>query len=185
MRQLTIERAAAIILFALLFALATRIPIDTDIWWHLRSGQYTLTNGMIHADPFSFTKMGEAWVNHSWGAQIILLSFWQLAGNFGLAIYTAALATGGMWFVYRMSSGSVYLRAFALVIGASTAAVFWSPRPQMLSFFLSTLILFLLHLHKQEKKDYLWWIPPIMCLWGEPARWIFHWFHFPDWLGCW
>ena len=58
MRQLTIERAAAIILFALLFALATRIPVDTDIWWHLRSGQYTLTNGMIHADPFFVHQSG-------------------------------------------------------------------------------------------------------------------------------
>lgn len=167
MRQLTIERAAAIILFALLFALATRIPVDTDVWWHLRSGQFTLSNGIIHTDPFSFTKAGVPWVNHSWGAQIILYGVWQLAGSFGLAVYTAALATGGMWFVYRMSSGSVYLRAFALVIGAATAAVFWSPRPQMLSFFLSTVILYLLYLHKREKKDHLWWIPPIMCLWGN------------------
>jgi hypothetical protein len=167
MRQLTIERAAAIILFALLFALATRIPVDTDVWWHLRSGQFILSNGIIHADPFSFTKAGEAWVNHSWGAQIILYGVWQLAGSFGLAVYTAALAIGGMWFVYRMSSGSVYLRAFALVIGAATAAVFWSPRPQMLSFFLSAVILYLLYVYKREKKDHLWWIPPIMCLWGN------------------
>lgn len=167
MRQLTIERAAAIILFALLFALATRIPVDTDVWWHLRSGQYMLTNGIIQADPFSFTKFGEPWINHSWGSQILLNAVWQAAGNFGLAIYVAALATGGMWFVYRMSAGNVYLKAFALVIGASTAAVFWSPRPQMVSFFLSTVVLYLLYLHKREKIDRLWLIPLIMGLWGN------------------
>ncbi len=167
MRRLTIERAAAIILFALLFALATRIPVDTDVWWHLRAGQYTLANGMIRVDPFSFTKAGEAWINHSWGSQIILYAVWQVAGNFGLAIYVAALATGGMWFVYKMCSGNVYLKAFALVVGAATAAVFWSPRPQMLSFFLSTVILYLLYLQKREKIDRLWLIPPIMCLWGN------------------
>src|SRR5687768_2188924 len=122
MRQLTIERAAAIILFALLFALAARIPIDTDTWWHIRSGQYTLSQGMIYADPFSFTKADEPWINHSWGAQIILYLVWQVAGNFGLSIYVAALATAGMYVVYRMSAGSVYLRAFALVMGAATAA---------------------------------------------------------------
>ncbi|MEZ4667339.1 MAG: hypothetical protein R3E39_05385 [Anaerolineae bacterium] len=166
-RKLTIERTAAIIIFLLLFAMATRIPVDTDIWWHLRAGQYTLSNGMIYADAFSYTKAGMEWVNHSWGAQVILFGVWQVAGNFGLAVYTAVLATGGMWFIYRMSAGSVYLRAFALVVGAATAAVFWSPRPQMLSFFLSTVILYLLHLHKREKKDYLWWIPPIMCIWGN------------------
>lgn len=167
MRQLTIERAAGIILFALLFALATRIPVDTDVWWHLRSGQYMLSNGIIHADPFSFTKLGSPWINHSWGAQVVLYAVWQVAGNFGLAIYVSVLATGGMWFVYRMSSGNVYVKAFALVIGASTAAVFWSPRPQMLSFFLSALVLYLLHLQKREKVDRLWLIPPVMAVWGN------------------
>jgi len=167
MRQLTIERSAVIILFALLFALATFIPLDTDTWWHIRSGEYTLTHGMIYADPFSFTKAGEPWTNHSWGAQIVLYGFWRLAGNFGLAIYTSALATAGMAVVYRMCTGNVYLRAFALVIGASTAAVFWSPRPQMISFFLSTVILYLLYLHKRKKIDRLWLVPVVMGIWGN------------------
>src|SRR5262249_27914513 len=138
-----------------------------DIWWHLRAGQYTLTQGMIYTDPFSFTKLGVEWTNQSWGAQIILYGIWQIAGNFGLAIYTAGLATLGMWFVYRMSAGSVYLRAFALVIGAATAAVFWSPRPQMFSFLFSTVILYLLYLHKRKKVDRLWLIPPLMLIWGN------------------
>lgn len=167
MRQLTIERAAVIILFSLLFALATRVPIDTDTWWHIRSGEYTLSQGMIYADPFSFTKAGEPWINHSWGAQIILYAAWQMGGNFGLAIYTAALATAGMYLIYRMCAGNVYLRAFALVVGAATAAVFWSPRPQMLSFFLSTVILYLLFLYKRKQIDYLWLIPALMLVWGN------------------
>lgn len=167
MRQLTTERAAIIILFALLFALAARIPTDTDTWWHIRSGEHTLTQGMIYADPFSFTKAGEPWINHSWGAQIILYGAWQLAGNAGLAVYTAGLATAGMWFIYRMCAGNTYLRAFALVLGAATAAVFWSPRPQMLSFVLSAAVLYLLHLHKRRGIDRLWWIPVIIGVWGN------------------
>ena len=165
MRQLTIERAAFIIIFALLFALATRIPIDTDTWWHLRSGEHTLTQGMIHADPFSFTFNGQPWINHSWGAQVVMLAFWRVAGNLGLAVFTSLLATAGMYMVYRMSAGNVYLRGFALVIGAATAAVFWSPRPQMFTFFLSAVILYLLYLYKREKVDRLWLIPVVMLLW--------------------
>jgi hypothetical protein len=167
MRQLTIERAAAIILFALLFAMAARIPNDTDTWWHLRSADYILSHGFIYADPFSFTKLGQPWIDHSWGSQLILYGFWKLGGNFGLAIYTAALATAGMYLVYRMCEGNVYLRAFAVVLGAATAAVFWSARPQMLSFFLSTVILYLLYLYRRKKVDRLWLIPPIMAVWGN------------------
>jgi hypothetical protein len=167
MRQLTIERTAVLILFALLFAMAARIPVDTDVWWHIRSGEYTLTQGMIHADPFSYTRAGEAWINHSWGSQVVLYAIWQAAGSFGLAVFTAALATGGMVFVYRVSSGNAYLRAFALVLGAATAAVFWSPRPQMFSFFFTALLLYILHIHKREKRDVLWGIPVLMAVWGN------------------
>jgi len=79
----------------------------------------------------------------------------------------ALLATLGMWYVYRVSAGSVYLRAFTLVIGAATAAVFWSPRPQMFSFLLSAVLLYLLHLHRREGLDRLWLIPVLMAIWGN------------------
>jgi len=165
MRQLTIERTAAVVVFLLLFALAVRIPADSDMYWHIASGEYTLTQGFIRADPFSFTKAGVAWINHSWGAQLVLYIVWTAAGSAGLALYTAALATAGMYFVYRTSSGSVYLRAFALVLGASTAAVFWSPRPQMFSFVFSAFVLYLLRDYTLRGKDRLWWIVPLMVMW--------------------
>lgn len=167
LRRLTIERTTEIILFALLLALATRIPLDTDTWWHLRSGDYTLTHGMIHTDPFSHTMSGQPWINHSWLSQIVLLGAWRLAGDAGLALYTALLATGGMVMVYRMSSGSVYIRAFAVILGAAAAAVFWSARPQMMSFFLSAVLLYLLQLYRVRQIDRLWWIPVLMALWGN------------------
>jgi hypothetical protein len=167
MRQLTIERLMLIIVFVLLFTLATRIPVDTDTWWHIRSGEYTLTRGMIYTDQFSFTVNGQPWINHSWGSQLILFGVWRLAGNVGLSLYTSVLATAGMAFVYRMCEGNVYLRSFALVIGAATAAVFWSARPQMVSFFLSTVLLYILYLHKRKKIDRIWFIPLLMALWGN------------------
>ncbi len=167
MQQLTIERAAAIILFALLFALAARIPVDTDTWWHIRSGEYTLAQGMIYTDPFSLTRAGEPWVNHSWGAQLILAAVWRVGGNLGLAVYVAALATAGMALVYGLSPGNVYLRAFTTVLGAAAAAVFWSARPQMLSFVLSAGVLYILCSFRRRHADHLWWLPVIMGIWGN------------------
>jgi hypothetical protein len=167
MRGLTIERTMTIILFALIFAIAARIPVDTDTWWHIRSGGYTLTHGMIYADPFSFTRLGAPWINHSWGAQVILYGVWQVAGSFGLAVFVAALATVGMFFVYKMCEGSPYMRAFALILGATAAAVFWSARPQMFSFALSAVVLYILYLYRRKKADRLWLIPIIMGVWGN------------------
>ena len=70
-----------------------------------------------------------------------------------------------MALVYRMCAGNIYSRAFVVIIGAAAAAVFWSVRPQMVSFFLSTVVLYLLYLFKRQQKDFLWAIPPLMVLW--------------------
>jgi hypothetical protein len=53
------------------------------------------------------------------------------------------------------------------VLAAAAAAVFWSPRPQMFSFMLGALVLYLLHLYKRERVDRLWLIPPIMMIWAN------------------
>ena len=166
-RRLTVERVTQVALFALVFAMATRIPLDTDTWWHIRSGEYTLTNGFIYEDPFSHTRADTVWVNHSWGTQIVIYGAYTLLGDAGLALYTAALATAGMFFVYKMCAGNTYLRAFAVILGGAAAAVFWSPRPQMVSFLLSAVILYLLFRYKFGGVDRLWWIPPIMGLWAN------------------
>lgn len=166
--RLTIERTMTLILFMLLFALATRIPLDTDTWWHLRAGQWMVENRQIIAgDPFSHTAAGEVRVQADWLSQVILYGIWSLAGDFGMALFTSILATAGMWMLFRGSEGSTYLRAFLIVLGAATAAVFWSARPQMFTFFLSTVVVYLLYLYKRRQIDRLWWLVPLMLVWAN------------------
>jgi hypothetical protein len=59
------------------------------------------------------------------------------------------------------------MRAFALILGATAAAVFWSARPQMFSFALSAVVLYILYLYRRKKADRLWLIPIIMGVWGN------------------
>ena len=167
MKKLTIQRTSLIIVFILLFTIAIRVPISADTWWHIRSGEYTLTEGMIYGDPFSHTFEGEPWINHSWGAQIIMMAVWKLAGNVGLSFYTATFAVAGLAFLYQIMAGNTYLRAFILVLTASTAAIFWSARPQMVSYLFTTLLLWLLYRYKRDGKDWLWGIIPLMWLWSN------------------
>lgn len=169
------------ILFILLFALAVRVPVDTDTWWHLRSGEYTLSNRVVpQTDPFSLTRGGQEWINQSWLSQLVLVGFYRgfaallnqggvggidIGGSAGLAFYTALLATAGMAFVFATCPGNAYLRGFIAILSASTAAVFWSARPQMMSFLLSTVTLYLLDRYKRHGENWLWILPPLMVLW--------------------
>src|SRR5258708_38583069 len=124
---LSTQRLAIVILFILLFAMAVRIPVDTDTWWHLRSGEYILANRAVPlTDPFSLTRLNQPWIDHSWGSQLIMVAFYRLGGNVRLAIYTALLAPAGMYLVFLMREGNVFLGAFVLVLAAAAVAVFWS-----------------------------------------------------------
>ncbi|MFQ3648353.1 MAG: hypothetical protein SNJ80_15610 [Anaerolinea sp.] len=165
--KLSLEQATFLILMALLVAVATRVPVDTDTWWHLRSGEYTLTQGMIYTDPFSHTFQGQKWVNHSWGAQLVLYGAYRLLGNVGLSLYTTLLAVWGIAVLYPVMRGPALLRAFVLVLAAATASVFWSARPQMASFFLSAVFLAVLYHYTHTPTRRIWWLVPLMALWAN------------------
>ena len=192
-RQLTLSRLLVAITFIAVFAMATRAPLDTDMLWHLRAGEWQVANkALLRVDLFSYSRAGEPWINHSWLSQIIMYGFYRLLGDTGMALYTAILATAGMVFVYLTLEGNAAVKAFVTVLAGTAAAVFWSARPQMVSFFLSAVVFYLLWLYLEKDKDRLWFIPPIMLLWanlhggfaigfilmvlstaGEAARWLF------------
>jgi len=166
--RLTTERSATIIVFLLLFAMAARVSADPDMWWHLRLGEYILETGNpVYADIFSHTHAGQLHRNHSWLAQLVMFGLWRLAGHLGLTLYVSALAASGMFFLYRVGRGSVYMQGFVLVIGGACAAAFWSPRPQMFTFLFSALLVFNLFELKYRRRDHLWHLPPLFAIWGN------------------
>ena len=165
---LTTERAAAVIVSLLLFAMASRVSVDPDMWWHLRLGEHIVETGKpVYADVFSHSQAGAPHRNHSWLAQMIMLGLWRLAGHLGLTLFVAALATAGMVCLYRAGRGSIYMQGFVLVFGAACAAAFWSPRPQMFTFFGSAILVFLLFDLKRKGRDRLAWLPLLLWFWGN------------------
>ena len=61
---------AILILFGL--SLFTHKIIDSDIWWHLRTGQHILETSTIpDADMFSYTAGGNKWIDTHWLFQVI------------------------------------------------------------------------------------------------------------------
>jgi hypothetical protein len=194
MKSLTLPRLVTVITLLAVFAMAFRAPLDTDTYWHLRAGQWQVENcAILREDMFSHTRAGESWVNHSWLSQIILYAAYAGLGDFGLALYTALLAVAGMAFIYVCTrEARPMVRAVAIVAASAAASVFWSARPQMMSFLLSAVVYWLLWLWREGKRDWLWALPPVMALWanlhggfaigfilmvlvlvGEAARWLF------------
>ncbi len=167
-RQLTVTHVLALITLVAVFVAALRPPLDGDTLWHLRAGQWQVENHTIlRTDLFSHTRYGEAWVNHSWLSQVLLYGAYAALGDWGLALFVALLATAGMALVFLQCPGDPLIRAGSVVLAAAAATVFWSARPQIVSFFLSTVVLYLLWLYSHKGVDRLWLIPPLMALWAN------------------
>ena len=148
-----------------LFAMGVRGVADPDVWWHLRTGQLILQNhSVFHSDPYSFTRFGQPWVNHEWLSDILIFSFYGLAGWGGLVVASAAIIAANLLLVFWRCAGRPYVAAVIIVWGALASAPSWGVRPQMLSLLLASILLMILD-GSDEYSSYLWWTPPLILLW--------------------
>ena len=148
-----------------LFVLAARNVTDPDVWWHLRTGQLIITNHHVfHADPYSFTKAGQPWVDHEWLSQLLLFTLYKLRSWTGLILAFAVLIAITFLVVFLRCAGRPYI-AGAMTAWAAVASVpSWGVRPQMCTLLLASLFLLVLE-RSSAKPALLWWTPLLMLFW--------------------
>ncbi len=158
------ESCGGILLFGLL-AMTARNAVDPDLWWHLRTGEWIVDTGHVpHFDPFSFTRAGHAWVAHEWLSEVVFYELWKHGGAAALIVFSAIVTTAGFMFLYFRCPAERHWAAAATTLGAWVAAPAWGVRPQMFTFTLASLLLWLL----DRGEDYprlLFWVPPLFLLW--------------------
>lgn len=165
-RWLDTRRLATAIVFIAVFTMAVRAPADSDTWWHLQAGRVTVEQGqMLQTDLFSHTRYGSRWVNHSWLSQVLLYVLFDHFSYAGLGLWMGVVVTVAFVFVYLQMEGSVFARAFIIVLAAATSGVIWSARPQLLSFLLTAVVTYVLYLFKWRRINRLWLLPPLFVLW--------------------
>lgn len=154
--------------FILIFAMAARTPLDSDMWWHLRAGEAAVLGGKpLLQDTFSFTRFGQHWINHSWLAQAGMFLLYRGGGFLALGLATALLTTLSLALVYPQMEGGALLRAFVLVLAATVAAPVWSPRPQLASLVFLSALMYVLYLFKWRGQERLWLLPLIFMIWSN------------------
>ncbi len=147
--------------------MALRPIADADFWWHLRAGQWMVEQRVIlQEDVFSFTKAGQEWITHEWLAEVLIYALYRL-GGFGLLILVFALLIAATFaLLYLRSAGKPYLAGFGVVLGFLAAAPVLGVRPQMFTFFLSSLYWYLLENYRERGAvGWLIPLPLLMVLW--------------------
>lgn len=157
-------------LFAIaLLVIAVRHTTDPDLWWHLRTGEYILANGIPRTDVFSFTVPDHRWVTHEWLTQVFMWLVFQAGGLTALMLVFALITALAFWLVYRRCGGRPYLAAFVVLLAAFAAAITWGARPQMFNLLLLGLFLSIVEGVRggMLSERAFWWLPPLTALWAN------------------
>lgn len=165
----TFDRLIMSIALLLVFIIATRTPVDADMWWHLRSGEEMVTQGRILLeDIFSYTRHGSPWVNAFWLSDILTYLIFKLGGYFSLGAFVALMTVATFGIAIKQMRGPAFLRALLLILAVMTAAPILTPRPQLFSFLLLALLdLWLSSLKKGSPIFPIWWLIPLFALWAN------------------
>jgi len=161
-------RLIFVITLLMIAMMAARTPLDSDLWWHLRAGQVTVETGHpLLTDQFSYTRDGQAWVNHSWLSQVILYGLYQPANFTGLSLWVTLLAVVSLTFVFFQMKGPAWWRSFLVILCAVAIAPVWSPRPQVASLALFALLAWWMERWKNGDVSRLWALPLLFLLWSN------------------
>jgi len=156
------------VLILLVLIIALRVPLDTDMWWHLRAGEETWNSQSVYlVDTLSYTRAGEPWINHSWLAQVIMIGLYKLGEYKALSLWVGVTAALSMFFLYLQMEGHALIKTFLVLFASFVSSVIWSPRPQIFSFLLFAITGFIIFRFKTAGKKQLYWLAPIFIVWSN------------------
>ena len=170
-RSTGIALVAIMILIALLSA---RRLGSLDVGFHLRAGESILEgNGWPRNDSFTYTINDHEYVDTTWGYQVLLALVHRFAGVRGLVLLHSALVLclfALLILTARLPSSRPdgerdAALVVALLLGGLAAEIRFAVRPEVLSYTLLALVLYLLHRHSEGRRSPLWVLPLIFLIW--------------------
>lgn len=153
-----------------IFAINFSVARDPDMWWHLKTGEYILSNGIPDTDPgFSFSANDNPWFMHEWLSDVIMFVVYDMSGFTGLSILFNIIAGSTFLLLYFSASGRPYTAAIWVLWGAMASSFFIGVRPQMFNLLLASWFVFVLENYRAGNlnKNWLWSFVPLMTLWAN------------------
>ncbi|MCX5697554.1 MAG: hypothetical protein NTU54_06290 [Candidatus Omnitrophica bacterium] len=158
-----------VILCFFLFAFSST-KADPDLWGHLKFGQDIFSSLSVpRYDTYSYSSFGAPWINHEWLSELILYIIFKLAKSLGLVIFKLFSALSIASFIYislSKNTKSVYLKLILMILCFSILWSGFAIRPQIFTFLLFTLLIFLLdRFENTADTRWIYCLPAIFLLW--------------------
>ena len=171
-----IQRAFIIAtLIGCVIALSNNDP-DPDLWGHVIYGQDVINAGHLHRTAtHTYTAEGYRWINHENLAELSLATCYRYVGARGMLIVKALLGLMAIWLILSSSirkGTRPTIACCCALLTSLTLAAFWSMRPQLASFVLLTLVVYVLDKafatwgdDRNINSRWLLFLPPLMIVW--------------------
>ena len=164
--QRWLERLTLCVVALLIVFLGCHEMADSDLWWHLRTGQLIVARGTVpRTDWFTYSSPNAPWINLNWLWELLATGIWQIAGVPGLIIATSCLGVA-TFFVLLVDRGRVSASWAALLALPPVLlfAIRFPVRPESIAFFFLSVTLLICRRARQQP-GLLWLLPAIQVLW--------------------
>lgn len=143
--------------------------VDPDIWWHLANARILCTaHHMIHTDPYSFTAVGQKWLDWEWLSQLPYWFSYKAFGLRGIYLVTWLALCANILFTYWRGyrrSQHVDAALCAAVLAFILMTVNSGPRMIAFAYLAMSAEMAILDAVELGKTRMLWLLPPLFCLW--------------------
>ncbi len=152
----------------LLLSTTLNISKERDIWFILSYGKYILKNGLPHHDILSMHSNFNL-VVQQWLSDIIYYLSYKLLGGVGIYILIFILNASIIYLLYKLCMVISNKKVFSSVITSSIIDIllmtyFVTPRPQMFTFLIFLILLYILEKYLKKESKVIWFIPLLSIL---------------------
>lgn len=146
-------------------------PVLTgDVSYQVAAGQLMLEGGeLLEVDPFTFTVLGEPWVNQQWGASVVFAMVHDATGWLGLLLMRAVLigiAFGLVFWACRAYGANRIVASLVTMAAFVVAATNLALRSQLFGVVGFAAVLAILAWRRRHPL-LLWLIPLVMIAWAN------------------
>lgn len=152
--------------------LFSRMPVN-DLAYQIRAGALMIEHGhVLRTDPFTFTVLGQPWLDQQWGSQLLFNLAFRAVGWSGLVVVRAVIVSVafGVTFAWtRRASGNVIVAA-GLTLAALVVTMLMpgtlALRPQLLAVPLLLSASWILR-RRARHPGGLAWLPVVTVVWAN------------------
>jgi tetratricopeptide (TPR) repeat protein len=156
-----------VLMVAAAFLLGCQELFDTDVWWHLRAGQWIWAERRVpDLDPFTFASANRPWVDLHWVFQLMLAGAYAAGGVRGMVLLAACLGVGVLWagLSARERAWPVWVVVICWMPALLAMSSRFDPRPELVS--LMGMAAYLLILPRTDRRPLLaWLLPAVQVIW--------------------